>query len=76
MIGIALQLNSVIYPGRRLPDPCVMSEITLDFLQSLLKDEYPDVSLQHFEVGVVVISIRTKKYKLLLILDETTQIKP
>ncbi|KAH9639548.1 hypothetical protein HF086_012399 [Spodoptera exigua] len=27
----------------------VMSEITLDFLQGLLKDEYPDVSIQQFE---------------------------
>ncbi|XP_047034894.1 uncharacterized protein LOC124640954 [Helicoverpa zea] len=26
-----------------------MSEITLDFLQGLLKDEYPDVSIQQFE---------------------------
>uniref|UniRef100_A0A2A4JB62 CHK kinase-like domain-containing protein n=1 Tax=Heliothis virescens TaxID=7102 RepID=A0A2A4JB62_HELVI len=26
-----------------------MSEITLDFLQGLLKDEYPDVSIQKFE---------------------------
>ena len=42
-----------------LPDLCVMSEITLDFLQSLLKDEYPDVSIQHFEVGVVIMSRQT-----------------
>ncbi|XP_075984377.1 uncharacterized protein LOC142982016 [Anticarsia gemmatalis] len=34
------------------PDSAVgdsMSEITLDFLQSLLKDDYPDVAIQHFE---------------------------
>lgn len=28
-----------------------MGEITLDFLQGLLKDDYPDVTIQNFEVS-------------------------